>query len=120
MRTQPSAPPGNPIAESGRPREESLVEAAPSPTCRRLDASCGRRGRWAKCSKFLLTSDLVLPMEDDRPSDGAQTPMRRREMVALSTGALASAVLYACGAGGRKATGSAAQGGATRPQGAAT
>jgi protocatechuate 3,4-dioxygenase beta subunit len=29
---------------------------------------------------------------------GIQAPMRRREMVALSAGALASAVLYACGA----------------------
>jgi len=46
--------------------------------------------------------------------------MRRREMVALSAGALASAVLYACGADGRKATGSAVRGGATRPKGSAT
>lgn len=30
--------------------------------------------------------------------EGAQRPIRRREMVALSTGALASVVLYACGA----------------------
>lgn len=33
-----------------------------------------------------------------RPSNGIQVPMRRREMVALSAGALASVVLYACGA----------------------
>ena len=36
--------------------------------------------------------------EDRRPSGGIQLPMRRREMMALSAGALASAALYACGA----------------------
>ena len=43
------------------------------------------------------------------------SPMRRREMVALSAGTLASAVLYACGADQKKATGPAANGGTTRP-----
>jgi protocatechuate 3,4-dioxygenase beta subunit len=38
------------------------------------------------------------PADDCRASDGLQVPMRRREMVALSAGALASVVLYACGA----------------------
>jgi protocatechuate 3,4-dioxygenase beta subunit len=38
------------------------------------------------------------PADDCRPSHGIQAPMRRREMVALSAGALASVVLYACGA----------------------
>jgi hypothetical protein len=38
------------------------------------------------------------PADDRRPSDGIQVPMRRREMVVLSGGALASVVLYACGA----------------------
>jgi protocatechuate 3,4-dioxygenase beta subunit len=36
--------------------------------------------------------------DDCRPSNAIQVPMRRREMVALSAGALASAALYACGA----------------------
>lgn len=36
-------------------------------------------------------------MDDDRPSHGIHAPMRRREMAALSAGALASALLYACG-----------------------
>jgi protocatechuate 3,4-dioxygenase beta subunit len=38
------------------------------------------------------------PADDPRPSTGIQAPMRRREMVALSAGALASVALYACGA----------------------
>lgn len=42
-------------------------------------------------------------------------PMRRREMVALSAGALTSAVLYACGAGGDEAIESAAKGTAATP-----
>ncbi|MGE5281850.1 MAG: intradiol ring-cleavage dioxygenase [Chloroflexota bacterium] len=55
------------------------------------------------------------PAEDRRPSDGIQVPMRRREMVALSAGALSSAVLYACGAGGGKVARPAVKGGTTRP-----
>jgi protocatechuate 3,4-dioxygenase beta subunit len=43
-----------------------------------------------------------------------QLPMRRREMMALSAGALASAALYACGADGGDATRSAG-GGTTSP-----
>jgi protocatechuate 3,4-dioxygenase beta subunit len=70
--------------------------------------------------KVLLVSDLVFSMDDDRPSNRAQRPMRRREMVALSTGALASAALCACGADRSKMAGTAAQGGATRPQESAT
>lgn len=46
---------------------------------------------------------------DRRPSDGNQAAMRRREMMALSAGALASAALYACGADEDKATRSAGQ-----------
>lgn len=38
------------------------------------------------------------PADERRPSAGIHVPMRRREMVALSAGALASAALYACGA----------------------
>lgn len=54
--------------------------------------------------------------DDYRPSNGVRGPtMRRREMVALSAGALASAVLYACGADKDKATKSAVGGTATRP-----
>jgi protocatechuate 3,4-dioxygenase beta subunit len=41
--------------------------------------------------------------------------MRRREMAALSAGALASAVLYTCGAGESKMARSAGEGGTTRP-----
>jgi protocatechuate 3,4-dioxygenase beta subunit len=48
-----------------------------------------------------------------RALDGMQLPMRRREMMALSAGALASAALYACGAGGGNATRSVAGGGST-------
>jgi protocatechuate 3,4-dioxygenase beta subunit len=51
----------------------------------------------------------------DRPAEGIQGPMRRREMAALSAGALASAFLYACGAGKDPAAGSAREGIATRP-----
>jgi len=42
-------------------------------------------------------------------------PMRRREMMALSAGALASAVLYACGADEEEAPRSALEGGPTTP-----
>jgi protocatechuate 3,4-dioxygenase beta subunit len=41
--------------------------------------------------------------------------MRRREMMAVSAGGLASVVLYACGAGGDKAVRSTAGGTTTRP-----
>ena len=50
---------------------------------------------------------------EDRSASGIQLPMRRREMVALSAGTLASVVLYACGAGGDEAAGPSA--GATLP-----
>lgn len=55
------------------------------------------------------------PADDRRPSGGIQVPMRRREMVTLSAGALASVVLYACGAGEGEATRSAAEGATTKP-----
>ena len=42
-------------------------------------------------------------------------PMRRREMMALSAGALASVALSACGAGGDGATTSLAPGGKALP-----
>jgi protocatechuate 3,4-dioxygenase beta subunit len=38
------------------------------------------------------------PADESRPSNGVQVPMRRRELMVLSAGALVSAVLYACGA----------------------
>lgn len=44
-----------------------------------------------------------------------QIPIRRREMMALSAGALASAVLYACGADEDDPAGTAAKGAATKP-----
>lgn len=44
-----------------------------------------------------------------------QVPMRRREMMALSAGALASVALYACGADGDEATGPVAGGGKAVP-----
>ncbi len=44
-----------------------------------------------------------------------RTLLRRREMMALSAGALASAALYACGADEDEAVRSAAEGAATRP-----
>lgn len=51
------------------------------------------------------------PADGYRSSTGVQRPtMRRREMVALSAGALASAVLYGCGANKDKATKSAVGG----------
>ena len=52
------------------------------------------------------------PADDCRPSNGIQVPMRRREMVALSAGALTSVVLYACGAEEDEAARSAAEGAA--------
>jgi protocatechuate 3,4-dioxygenase beta subunit len=55
------------------------------------------------------------PADACRPSKGIQAPMRRREMVALSAGALASVVLYACGADEDKVARSAVEGGTTRP-----
>jgi protocatechuate 3,4-dioxygenase beta subunit len=55
------------------------------------------------------------PADDLLPSNGIQAPMRRREMVALSAGALATAVLYACGAEDDKAARSVAEGATTTP-----
>jgi protocatechuate 3,4-dioxygenase beta subunit len=52
--------------------------------------------------------------DDGRPSNGIQEPMRRREMVALSAGALASVALYACGTNENEADRSAAEGAATK------
>jgi protocatechuate 3,4-dioxygenase beta subunit len=51
----------------------------------------------------------------DRPSGSGEAQMRRREMMALSAGALASAALYACGAEEDEASRSVAQGATTRP-----
>jgi hypothetical protein len=48
-------------------------------------------------------------------SDGIQMPMRRREMMALSAGALASVALYACGADEDDGTKSAVGGATTMP-----
>ena len=55
------------------------------------------------------------PADGCRASDGIQAPMRRREMVALSAGALASVALYACGADEDEAARSGAEGATTRP-----
>jgi protocatechuate 3,4-dioxygenase beta subunit len=55
------------------------------------------------------------PADDRRPSDGIQVPMRRREMVALSAGALVSVALYACGADEDEAARSVAKGPASMP-----
>jgi len=55
------------------------------------------------------------PADDCRPSNGIQVPMRRREMVALSAGALASVVLYACGADEDEAARSVVEGATTMP-----
>jgi len=55
------------------------------------------------------------PADDCRPSDGIQVPMRRREMAALSAGALVSVFLYACGLDENKATRSATKGVTTKP-----
>jgi protocatechuate 3,4-dioxygenase beta subunit len=55
------------------------------------------------------------PADDRRPSDRIQVPMRRREMMALSAGALASAALYACGADEDEATRSVAEETTTMP-----
>jgi protocatechuate 3,4-dioxygenase beta subunit len=55
------------------------------------------------------------PPDDRRPSDGIQIPMRRRELMALSAGTLASVALYACGADEDDGTRSAARGATTRP-----
>jgi protocatechuate 3,4-dioxygenase beta subunit len=51
----------------------------------------------------------------DRRRSGTQASMRRRELMALSAGALASAALYACGADGDEAGRSTAQGSKPRP-----
>ncbi len=55
------------------------------------------------------------PADDGRPSSGIQAPMRRREMVVLSAGALASAALYACGADEDETARSVAEGATTTP-----
>ena len=55
------------------------------------------------------------PADDRHPSDGIQLPIRRREMMALSAGALASVALYGCGAGEDNPTSSVAVGGTTKP-----
>jgi len=55
------------------------------------------------------------PVDDRRPPSGIQRPMRRREMAALSAGALASAVLYACGTDGNTVAKSTVGGTTTRP-----
>lgn len=55
------------------------------------------------------------PADDRRPSDGIQVPMRRREMVTLSAGTLASVVLYACGVAKDEAARPPAKGVRTRP-----
>jgi protocatechuate 3,4-dioxygenase beta subunit len=52
---------------------------------------------------------------DARPADRTQIPMRRREMMALSAGALAGVALYGCGAGGDEKTRSSAAAGKSRP-----
>jgi protocatechuate 3,4-dioxygenase beta subunit len=44
------------------------------------------------------SKSLESPSKDRQPSDGSQMAMRRREMMAMSAGALASVALYACGA----------------------
>lgn len=54
-------------------------------------------------------------VSDRRPSEGGQVPMRRREMMALSAGALASAALYGCGAEEDETTSSARKGPAIKP-----
>jgi protocatechuate 3,4-dioxygenase beta subunit len=51
----------------------------------------------------------------DRRAGGIQAPLRRRELMALSAGALASAALYACGADEDDSGRPAAQGPTTRP-----
>lgn len=53
------------------------------------------------------------PVDDRRPSDGIQIPIRRREMMGLSAGALVSVVLYACGTDEGKVARSTAEGAAT-------
>ena len=55
------------------------------------------------------------PADDCLPSHGIQAPMRRREMVALSAGALASVALYACGADEDEAARSVVEGATTMP-----
>lgn len=55
------------------------------------------------------------PADDRRPSNGIQIPMQRREMMALSAGALASVVLYACGADEDDPARSVAEGVTTTP-----
>ncbi|HEU4738258.1 MAG TPA: intradiol ring-cleavage dioxygenase [Solirubrobacterales bacterium] len=51
----------------------------------------------------------------DSPADRTPVPMRRREMMALSAGTLASVALYACGAGDDESIRTAAGGATTVP-----
>jgi protocatechuate 3,4-dioxygenase beta subunit len=55
------------------------------------------------------------PADDRRRSSGTQIPIRRREMMALSAGTLASLALYACGADENEAPSSVAGGSTTKP-----
>ncbi len=55
------------------------------------------------------------PADEGRPSEGMQAPIRRRELMALSAGALASVALYGCGTDEDEPTRSAAQGARTKP-----
>ncbi len=55
------------------------------------------------------------PADGRRPSDEIQVSMRRREMVALSAGTLASIALYACGADQDETTSSVVEGASPRP-----
>jgi protocatechuate 3,4-dioxygenase beta subunit len=55
------------------------------------------------------------PAEGRRAASGIQAPMRRREMVALSAGALASVALYGCGGDGDEGAGSTVAGAPTAP-----
>jgi protocatechuate 3,4-dioxygenase beta subunit len=55
------------------------------------------------------------PADDRRPADRVQIPIRRREMMALSAGALASVALYGCGVGEDDPTGSVAEGARSTP-----
>jgi protocatechuate 3,4-dioxygenase beta subunit len=55
------------------------------------------------------------PGDERRHPPGIQAPMRRREMMALSAGALASVALYACGADEDEAAKPPVEGAATSP-----
>jgi protocatechuate 3,4-dioxygenase beta subunit len=55
------------------------------------------------------------PADDRQPSNGIQAAMRRREVAALTAGALVSAFLYACGVKKDEATRSTSKGAGARP-----